>query len=223
MIRLIRAVLPVCGAGLLGAAAAVFGAHWWIQRAAGRYVIGRPADLPLNDVALVLGTSAFTRGHARNPHFEHRITAAAQLFQAGRVRHLLLSGDNGTRGYDEPAEMQQSLEAQGIPATSLTRDDAGFRTLDSMVRARKVFGLRRLTIVTDRFHCARAVFLARHFGLEAVAYPSEEVSLQFSLKSRLREWLADVKACLDVYVLHTQPKFLGPPIKIKLDRDQPRG
>ena len=189
-------------------------AHWWIQRTAGRYVFDRLDSVPVNEIGLVLGTSAFTHGRFHNPHFDHRIDAAMALLRAGLVRHLLLSGDNGTRGYDEPAEMERALLAKGASADCLTRDDAGFRTLDSVVRAKKVFGLQRVTIVTDGFHCGRAVFLARHVGLDAVAFPSEEVSLRYSLKSRVREWLADVKACLDLYVLRTTPKFLGKTIAI---------
>ena len=212
--RAARTILLLLGGAILAGAAVIFLAHWWIQRTASRYVFGQLASLPRNHVGLVLGTSAYSKGHFHNPHFDNRIAAAANLFHTGLVKHLLLSGDNGTRGYDEPAEMERALAALGVPIASLTRDDAGFRTLDSVVRAKEVFGLQRVTIVTDRFHCYRAVFLARHFGLKAVAFPSEEVSIEHSLKSRLREWLADVKACLDVYVLRTQPKFLGAPIVI---------
>jgi SanA protein len=209
-----RAIVLLAGGTLLAGATLIFAAHWWIQRTAGRYVIGQLASLPHNHVGLVLGTSAFTKGRGRNPHFENRIAAAANLLRIGLVRHLLLSGNDDTRGYDEPGQMQRSLLAKGIPAAALTRDGAGFRTLDSVVRAKKVYGLRRVTIITDRFHCYRAVFLARHFGLNAVAFPSEEVSLVRSKKARLREWLADVRACLDVYILHTQPRSLGEPIVI---------
>ena len=208
--RAIRAILLLGGGALLAGGVLIFAAHGWIQRAAGRYVIGQLARLPRNRVGLVLGTSSRGRGRARNPHFEHRIAAAAALFHAGRVEHLLLSG-NGGAGSAEPAEMQRALDAQGVPPASTTRDEAGFRTLDSVVRAKEVFGVRRMTIVTDRFHCYRAVFLARHFGLDAVAYPSAEVKP--ATKSRLREWLADVRACLDVYVLRTRPKLVGRPIK----------
>lgn len=214
--RVLRIALLLCGGGLFAGAALIFAAHWWIQRAAARYVIGQVDALPSDRVGLVLGTSAYTRGRHRNPHFDNRIAAAATLFRRGLVRQLLLSG-NGTPGDDEPSKMERALAAKGVPPGSMTRDDAGFRTLDSVVRAKEIFGLEQVTIVTDRFHCYRAVFLARHFGLDAVAFPSEDVSLRYSVKSRLREWLADVKACLDVYVLGTKPKFLGNPAPIPAD------
>ena len=212
--RTIRTFILLCGGVACGAAALLFAAHWWIQRTAGRYVIGRLADLPSNDVGLVLGTSSHGRGHSRNPHFEHRIAAAAALFHAGRVKHLLLSG-NGAAGSAEPADMQRALAAKGVPLAAMTRDEAGFRTLDSVVRAKRVFGLRRVTLITDGFHCYRAVFLARHCGLQAVAFPSAEVDPERAKKTRRREWLADVRACLDVYVVQTQPTVLGPPLKIE--------
>ena len=190
-----------------------------VHRAAAGRVYTNPASLPENGVGLVLGTSKFSGpGRHPNPHFDHRMEAAAALFRAGKVRGLLLSGDNGTRGYDEPADMKTALLALGVPAEALTLDDAGFRTLDSVVRARKVFGQSRLTIITDRFHTYRAVFLARRQGIDAVALASEEVALRYSFKSRVRECLADVRACLDLYVLHTRPRFLGEPMPVHFAR-----
>jgi SanA protein len=188
----------------------VTAAVWWVHcRASGR-VIGSSADLPRNDVCLVLGTSPLTSGgRSHNAHFEHRMAAAAELYAQGRVRQLLLSG-NGAPGDEEPKAMRAAMLALGVPGGALFLDQAGFRTLDSMARAREVFGVKKLTIVTDRFHCYRAIFLARAFGLDAVAFPSAEVTVRRSFKTRVRECLADVKACLDVYVLRTRPKLLGP-------------
>ena len=199
------------------AVAAVFGVSSWIRHAASGKVFDDPARVPANDVGLVLGTSKFSGPHRnRNPHFDGRMAAAAALYRAGKVKHLLLSGDNGTRGYDEPADMRAALLALGVPADATTLDAAGFRTLDSVVRARQVFGQCRLTIITDRFHTYRALFLARHEGIDAVAFPSREVALRFSMKSRVREYLADVRACLDLYVLRTRPRFLGEPIPVRV-------
>lgn len=186
-------------------------AVWWVHfRASGR-VIGSAADLPRNEVCLVLGTSPFTGGgRLHNAHFDNRIAAAAELYAQGHVRQLLLSG-NGAPGDEEPKAMRAALLALGVPGSALFLDQAGFRTLDSVARAGAVFGVKKLTIVTDRFHCYRAIFLARAFGLDAVAFPSAEVTVRRSFKTRVRECLADVKACLDVYALRTRPKLLGPP------------
>ena len=134
----------------------------------------------------------------------------------GKVKHLLLSGDNRRKDYDEPTDMKLALLAQGIPESAMTLDYAGFRTLDSVVRARKVFGQTRVTLITDDFHAPRAVFLARHTGLDAVAFSAGPVSLKSSARSRVRELGARVKAVLDIYVLHTRPRFLGAPIVVNV-------
>ena len=188
-----------------------------IHRSGVARVYEDPAQLPANDVGLVLGTSKESGGHGRpNPHFYNRIEAAVALYRAGRFKGLLVSGDNGTRGYDEPADMRAALQARGVPAEAITLDDAGFRTLDSVVRAKEVFGQSRLTIITDRFHAYRALLLARHYRIEAVAFPSADVEVRWSVKARTREWFADIKACLNLYVLHTQPRFLGTPIPVNV-------
>ncbi len=188
----------------------------WIVRSGAAVTFTDPARLPVNDVGLVLGTSARTLGGYANPHFQARVAAAARLYQAGKVRHLLLSGDNHIQGYDEPSDMQEALARLGIPEAAMTLDYAGFRTLDSVARAKAVFGQTRLTIITDDFHVSRALFLCRAYGIDAVAFCSDEVPLEYSGKPRMREWLARVKAWLDVYILRTAPKFYGPPVEIKI-------
>ena len=112
--------------------------------------------------------------------------------------------------------MRDALLEHGVPASALTLDYAGFRTLDSFARAKKVFGVDRLTIVTDDFHLPRAILLARHFGLDAVGYSSEAVPLKWSMKTRLREIVARGKALLDLYLLRTEPRFLGPRVTIPI-------
>lgn len=197
-----------CALLLLGAVPAIGGNLWITLRAHGR-VFSRFNDVPVNDVALVLGTSSRTRGGHRNPFFAGRISAAAELFRAGKVRHLLLSGDNGTVRYDEASEMRRALVKEGVPESAMTLDYAGFRTLDSVARAHDVFGLARVTIVTDDFHAERSVLLARHFGIDAQVFCSRPVPLRWSKKTRLREIAARLKALLDLYVLRTKPHFLG--------------
>lgn len=193
--------------GLLG----VGGSNCWILESSRRRIYTDATVIPANDVGLVLGTSSSTRGGFANPFFAGRIAAAAELYHAGKVRHLVLSGDNRFVGYDEPEEMKQALFAKNVPASILTVDDAGFRTLDSMARAKSVFGLSRLTLITDDFHAPRSLVLARYFGLDAIAFCPAPVPLKWSVKTRTREVLARVKAMLDLYVLRTKPHFLGQP------------
>ncbi|HVZ61497.1 MAG TPA: ElyC/SanA/YdcF family protein [Terriglobales bacterium] len=167
--------------------------------------------LPRNDVGLVLGTSK-TVGHGRpNLHFQARIDAAARLYHAGKVKHLLVSGDNHVRTYDEPSDMRAALIAEGVPAAAITCDYAGFRTLDSVVRAETVFGLKRCTIVSEEFHCPRALWIAKVHGLDAVAYAAPDVKYAaWSLRVKCREVLARGWGGVDLYLLHRHPKFSGP-------------
>lgn len=214
----VAASLVVLGGG--GVLAVIGFANWWLPRTASPHIIRDRAQLPNNEVALVLGTSPRLRHGSANPFFEGRMTTAAELYRTGKVRHLLVSGDNGRKSYDEPTAMRNALIKRGVPASAITLDHAGFRTLDSMARAKTVFGLQRFTIVTDDFHQPRAVFLARSLGLDVVGVPSQHVPFRWSKKARSREIGSRVKACLDVYVLHTQPKFTGPPVTIRIaERD----
>lgn len=200
---------PLCG-GLF-----VILPNWWVLHRARPFIFTRLDRLPENQVGLVLGTSRYDRnGEQTNPFFIGRMNTAARLYKAGKVKHLLLSGDNSHDGYDEPTWMQEALVERGIPASAITLDYAGFRTYDSIVRAHAVFGLDRFTVITDDFHESRSVFLARSLGLEAVGFPSEHVPFPRSRKTRARELASRTVACLDVYVLHTHPRFYGPPVKI---------
>jgi len=185
-----------------------------ITESSGSRIFTDAAALPFNEVGLVLGSGP--RGHAGylNPHFTARTEAAAYLFRIGKVKRLLLSGDNSRNGYNEPAEMKAALIEMGVPETALTLDYAGLRTLDSVARAKEVFGLDKLTIITDDFHTSRAVFLAGHFGVDAVAFCSEPVPLQWSAQARAREIAARVRAVADVFILNKQPKYLGPRVRL---------
>ena len=129
---------------------------------------------------------------------------------------ILVSGDNGHQGYDEPTWMRDALVTRGVPASAITMDFAGFRTLDSMARAKAVFGLQRFTIITDDFHEPRAIFLARSYGLDVVGYPSAPVPFARSKMTRAREFISRTVACLEVYVLHTKPRYFGPRVEIQL-------
>ncbi len=149
--------------------------------------------------------------HGRlNLHFAQRIDAAIRLYRSGKVRHLLVSGDNHTADYDEPSDMREALVSAGVPANAITCDYAGFRTLDSVLRARSVFGLSRFTLVTEAFHCPRAVWIARCHGLDAVAFAAPDLGARWSLRVKIREMAARAWCALDLYLFHRKPKFNGP-------------
>jgi SanA protein len=187
----------------------------WLLAANRARILRSVAEIPVCDVALVLGTAP-TVGRWKNAFFEGRMNTAAKLWRDGKVRHLLVSGDNSRREYDEPSAMRDALIARGVPASAITLDYAGFRTLDSLVRARRVFGIRELVVVTDDWHQPRALFLAQAAGVDAIGVSSEDVSWRMSARTRLREWASRVKAVADVYVLGTKPKFLGDPVVLPL-------
>jgi SanA protein len=172
------------------------------------------ASLPDAQVGLVLGCSPRVEGRD-NAFFVARIVAAAELFHSGKVRHLLVSGDNGSPHYDEPSAMKAALVEMGVPAEHITRDFAGFRTLDSVLRARKVFGVQQVIVVSQRFHAERAVYLARAHGLNAFAYSARDVSGARGDWVRLREVFSRLMAALDVHVLGTEPRFLGPAVSLE--------
>lgn len=188
--------------------------HWRVAVAASGRLYDEAAAVPGGRVALVLGCAKKLRGGWSNPFFTSRIRAAAELFEAGKAHTLLVSGDNRHEGYDEPTDMKEALIAAGVPEDRIVCDYAGFRTLDSVVRAKKVFGATEVTIISQRFHNERAVYLARCSGMDAIALNAQDVRLEWALKVYLREALARVKAVLDVQVLHTQPHFLGEPVKL---------
>ncbi len=190
---------------------------WVIASTSGR-IFTDLNRVPENDVGLVLGTSKFAGNGLANLHFKARTEAAARLYNAGKVKHLLLSGDNHVKGYDEPADMKEALLKLGVPESAITLDYAGFRTLDSMVRAREIFGLQKVTVITDDFHVNRAVFLGKCYGIDAIAYPSEQVPFDIAFSTRVREVGARVKAALDVYLLNTKPHFLGERIEIRIQQ-----
>jgi len=189
----------------------------WISAESWGKLYDNPADLPPRAVALVLGTSDRLPGGGPNLFFQHRMEAAARLYDEGVVEHILVSGDNRSPYYNEPLRMQRALNALGVPNEAITLDSAGLRTLDSVVRAREVFGLEAVVIVTQRFHNRRAVFLANRLGLDAVGFNAEPVRFPNGIRPRLRELGARCKAVLDVTILGTRPGHLGKPEPIALD------
>ncbi|WP_375754108.1 vancomycin high temperature exclusion protein [Vibrio sp. HN007] len=166
-------------------------------------------QLPDYDVALVLGTSKYL-GKILNDYYTNRINAAIQLFTDGKVNAFLMSGDNAHRSYNEPWTMKRDLLKAGVPEESIHLDYAGFRTLDSIVRSKEIFDADEFIIVTQKFHCERALFIARHYNIHAVCLAVPGPSQQSGIQVRIREVFARVKAILDLYILETKPKFLGP-------------
>lgn len=171
-------------------------------------------EVPKNKVGLVLGTSNRLVGGGSNPYYTNRIKATLELFKAGKIDYVLVSGDNSTQYYNEPTVFKKDLVLGGIPSEKIFLDYAGFRTLDSMVRAKYIFGLDSVTIISQKFHNERAIYIAEQKGLYAIGYNAEDLSIKYGLKVHLREYFARVKVFIDL-ALNTQPKFFGEKIEIK--------
>jgi len=171
-------------------------------------------EIPKNKVGLVLGTSNRLVGGGSNPYYTNRIKATMELYKAGKIDYVLVSGDNGTQYYNEPTVFKKDLVLGGIPGEKIFLDYAGFRTLDSMVRAKVIFGLDSVTVISQKFHNQRAIYIAEQKGLYAIGYNAEDLSIKHGLKIQIREYFARVKVFIDL-VLNTQPKFFGDKIEIK--------
>ena len=206
-------IRTLCFALLLSAAPAVLLPNLLIS-SYGRYSFDRLDRIPAVYCAILLGTSKYLRGGTKNLYYIYRINAAIKLYKSGKYRKIIVSGDNRTRQYNEPITMKQDLIKAGVRKEDIICDFAGFRTLDSIIRFKKVFGRQRGLVVSQKFHNERALYIGRAYGIELYGYNAPDVGLRSGLKVRLREVLSRVMCVLDVELLHTDPKFLGKKINI---------
>ncbi|WP_440121969.1 SanA/YdcF family protein [Tenacibaculum sp. Ill] len=170
--------------------------------------------IPKNKVGLLLGTVKYLSDGRVNLYYQFRLNAAVELYKANKIDFILVSGDNGSEGYDEPTDFKNDLIKAGIPEDKIYLDYAGFRTLDSVVRIKEIFGQTSVTIISQQFHNERALYLANHFEIDAIGFNAKGVSGKKAIKVQLREYLARVKVFIDI-LFNIKPKFLGEPIEIK--------
>jgi vancomycin permeability regulator SanA len=165
-------------------------------------------NVPHEPVAVVFGAGLVGDGKP-SPYLAHRLDAAARLYAAGKVRVLLVSGDNSRTSYDEPAAMRTYLEAHGVPQAKIVLDDAGFDTWNSCSRAKRIFGVDRAVLVSQGFHIRRALALCTAAGIDAYGIGVDEKHDATWYAGGARELLAADKAALDA-VVKPAPHFLGP-------------
>lgn len=190
---------------------------WWanknIEDFSSPYVSNDISKIPSEKAAMLLGTSKKLDNGNINLYFKYRIDATAQLYKSGKIKAIIVSGDNSVKGYNETKDMKQDLIALGIPENVIYEDFAGFRTLDSVVRTKSIFGQNKIIFVSQKFHNERAVYLARKNGIEAYGYNAKDVNKYAGFKTKVREYFARVKVFVD-FLLGVEPKFGGEKILI---------
>jgi len=192
--RLILLALFGLGAVALAVTLLAWLAERQLHRTAAALSFADVSKVPAADVALVLGTAPIGPEGGPNRYFVYRLDAAADLWKAGKVKYLIASGAG-----EEPDAMRAGLIARGVPASAIYRDPSGYRTWDSVLRARDVFGLKRMIIVSQQFHLDRALFIAREEGIEAWGLPARDVEAPYSIFTELRRYPSALRAYYDVW------------------------
>lgn len=196
--RLVQGVMAGCVLALLPAT-------WLFVSTADR--LRDLADVPRTDVAVVFGAGLWDG--EPSPYLAHRLDAAVRLYRAGRVKVVLVTGDNSRKDYDEPDAMRAYLTERGVPGSRVVRDYAGFDTWDSCVRAKKIFGVDRAVLISQGFHIRRAVALCEAAGIDSYGVGATDQHNVTWYYGGTREVFAAGKAALDA-VFRPDPQFLGP-------------
>lgn len=191
-------------------------ANYKMEKESRSFISDIPDSLPECKAGLLLGTSNKLRNGYPNPFFYNRISAAATLFKSGKIKYIIVSGDNRKVEYNEPQFMKDALIEAGVPDSVIYMDHAGFRTFDSVIRAKEIFGQNKYIIISQQFHNERAVYIARQYGIEAYGFNSKEVKGRVSYKTKIRECFARLKVFTDI-LIGREPKFLGE--KVELGKD----
>lgn len=174
------------------------------------YIYQNISKIPSKRAALLLGTSKYVSKGRKNYFYTYRIDATVALYKAGKIKAVVVSGDNGTKYYDEPTTMQKDLIKAGIPKRYITLDYAGFRTLDSVVRAKAVFGLDDYIIISQKFHLQRALYIAHAKDQQVIGFRAKDFEgTAADYRMKFREHLARAMAFVDIYIIHKEPRFYG--------------
>ncbi len=169
--------------------------------------------IPFNKVGLLLGASKYGKQGHNNPYYDNRIEAAINLLKNDKIKYVIISGDNSRKDYNEPESMRSDLIKGGIDSGNIYLDYAGFRTFDSIIRLKEIFGQDSVTIISQQFHNERAIYTASRVGIIAIGFNAKEAGNVSGLETPWRERLARVKTFLDFWV-DKKPKFLGSKIII---------
>ncbi len=213
--RINRKTLSVVfAATLVVGSLGIWGSNARIRASASERIFQETANVPTRKTALLLGCSEYLNDGRENLFFKHRIKATSQMFEAGKIHSIIVSGDNSRKDYDESTDMMNALVRAGIPKRAIFRDFAGFSTLDSVVRAKEIFGQTEITVISQEFHIERAIYIGQVRGIDVLGFAAKNVEGMAGRKTHIREYLARCKAILDLQILNRQPRFLGERIAI---------
>ncbi len=191
--KLLKRAIWIILVGIVLVGGIVLFANRKISYDAKDFVYDNVNDVPACKTALVLGTARYI-GDRQNLYFMYRIQAAKELYDAGKVKAFVVSGDNRRKDYNEAEDMKKALVEAGVPDSIIHCDYAGLRTLDSVVRMSKIFGQDSFIVVSQQFHNERAIFLAQYYGYQAYGYNARDLDWnRFSVKTKVREVFARVK------------------------------
>lgn len=191
----------------------IFLINFYVEQKTKDYIYDDVDNIPKNEVGLLLGTSKYLTSGIENLYYTYRIQAAVELYENEKIDIIIVSGDNSTKDYNEPVMMMNDLVEKGVKEEDIVLDYAGFRTLDSVVRSKEIFEQNKITIISQRFHNERAIFIAKTKDINAIGYNAKDVNIRYGFKTQIREYLARVKMFFDIAV-NKQPKYLGEKILI---------
>jgi vancomycin permeability regulator SanA len=203
---------------LLGGMLAVGGlaaANAWMD-AATRAFIAAPAQAPEAEAILILGARVYSETSV-SPMLHDRLEQGLELYRAGKAPKIVVSGDNGQEEYDEVNAMKRFLVDRGVPEEDIFMDHAGFSTYESLYRARDVFGVTNLIVVTQGYHLKRAVYVGKALGVETYGVASDPREYAGAARYEAREKLARAKDFLLVHTTQPKPTYLGDPVAITGD------
>ena len=210
----LKKLIFICLCLVVIGSAIVYGVQGYVDRSARPYIINAETA-PSADAVIILGASVYENGQP-SPVLADRLDYGYRLYELGKVKKILVSGDHGTEYYDEVNTMKNYLLKKGVPTADIFMDHAGFNTYDSMYRAKHIFGIKTLLISTQNFHINRSIYIARKLGMDAYGFPSPDKVAYKMEYTNFRESLAKVKAVFEVKT-HHKPKFLGKLIPIDGD------
>ena len=191
--RSLWVIMAIMVAGL----AVVAGCELAVYSASKGRVYSDVDEIPHREVGLLLGTNPKGRRGGANMFYNYRIDAAVELYEAGKVDRILISGAKKGAGYDEPQAMREALVVRGVPDSILVLDGQGFHTIESIVRAKEVYEVDSLTVISQEFHNRRSLYMAKHNGLDAIAFNAANTTvLRWRVIMFLRERASRVKAVL---------------------------